>query len=193
MEAKQSLGPQTVLYPTPVLIVGTYDAEGKPNIMNAAWGGVCCSQPPCLAVALRAATYSHGNIVRNRAFTISIPSVHYAAQADYAGMCSGRDTDKFADAGLTPVRSELVHAPYVGEFPLVFECRLAHTFELGLHTQFVGEIVDAKADASVLDEQGRIDVGLLKPFMFAPATQTYHAIGGVVGKAFSMGKEARKG
>ncbi|GKT18736.1 flavin reductase family protein, partial [Aduncisulcus paluster] len=74
------------------------------------------------------------------AYTVSIPSVQHAAEADYFGMASGRDKDKFAVSGLTPVRSDVVDAPYVDEFPFIFECKVVETVELGLHTQFVGEI-----------------------------------------------------
>src|SRR5512144_1710564 len=118
---KRSLGADTLIYPTPTWVVGTYDKAGKPTLMTIAWGGICCSQPPCVAVSLRKATYTYGNIVERRAFTISIPSDQYARQADYFGLVSGRSTDKFAATGLTPVRSELVDAPYVKEFHLVVE------------------------------------------------------------------------
>ena len=114
---KKSLGARTILYPTPVLIVGTYDAAGKPNAMTAAWGGICCSSPPCVAVSLRKATYTYGNIALQGGFTISIPSEKYVREADYFGLMSGKKTDKFAESGLTPVRSDLVNAPYVAEFP----------------------------------------------------------------------------
>ncbi len=151
---KKSLGAKTILYPTPVIIVGTYDDEGKPNAMTVAWGGICCSVPPCVAVSLRKATYSHGNIVKRQAFTVSVPSERHVKEADYFGIASGRNEDKFAVTRLTPVRSDLVDAPYVEEFPLVLECRLAHTFELGLHTQFVGEILDVKADEECWAQAG---------------------------------------
>lgn len=107
---KQSLGARTLLFPTPVLLVGTYDEAGVPNLMNAAWGGICCSQPPCISVSLRKATYSYGAIMERKAFTIGIPSEDYLKQADYVGISSGRSVRKFEVAGLTPVRSELVDA-----------------------------------------------------------------------------------
>jgi flavin reductase (DIM6/NTAB) family NADH-FMN oxidoreductase RutF len=187
---KRSLGAKTLVYPTPVFVVGTYDKNGKPNAMTASWGGICCSQPPCVAVSLRQATYTHGNIVARKAFTISIPSEDYAKEADYFGLASGRNADKFAVSGLTPVRSEWVDAPYVKEFPLILECRLAHTFELGLHTQFVGEVVDVKAEAGVLTGGGSLDIRKLKPLSFTPDTQEYYAIGSFIGRAFSIGKKA---
>jgi flavin reductase (DIM6/NTAB) family NADH-FMN oxidoreductase RutF len=185
---KESIGPKTILYPTPVFLVGTYDAEGKPNIMTVAWGGICCSKPPCVAVSIRAATYTHGNIVKNNAFTVNIPTVGMVKEADYAGIYSGRDEDKFAAAGLTPLRSEIVNAPLVDECPLVIECRLFRTVELGLHTQFVGEILDVKAEPEMLAEGG-LRKTQFEPLSFAPSDSNYYGVGESVGKAFSIGKK----
>jgi flavin reductase (DIM6/NTAB) family NADH-FMN oxidoreductase RutF len=185
---KTSLGAKTLVYPTPVFVVGTYDPAGKPNVMTASWGGICCSQPPCVAVSLRKATYTHGNILARKAFTISIPSEAYVKEADYFGLVSGRETDKFAATKLTPVKSELVDAPYVKEFPLVVECKLARVVELGLHTQFVGEVVDVKAEASVLASGGLVDIKKVSPLAFTPDTQAYYGIGSLIGQAFSAGR-----
>ena len=184
---KKSLGAKTLVYPTPVFVVGTYDAQGKANVMTASWGGICCSQPPCVAVSLRKATYTYGNLVGRRAFTISIPSEAQVRAADYFGMVSGRSVDKFAAARLTPVRSDLVDAPYVQEFPMILECRLAHTIELGLHTQFVGEIMDVKVEETALSDDGRADIKKVKPLVFTPDTQTYYGVGDFVAAAFSAG------
>jgi flavin reductase (DIM6/NTAB) family NADH-FMN oxidoreductase RutF len=171
---KKSLGAKPLVYPAPVFVVGTYDAQGKPNVMTASWGGICCSRPPCVAVSLRKATYTYGNIVQRKAFTISIPSEAHVQAADHFGLVSGRDEDKFAAAKLTPVRSDLVDAPYVQEFPMVVECRLAHTIELGLHTQFVGEVLDVKVDETALDSDGTTDIKKVRPLVFAPDTQAYY-------------------
>jgi flavin reductase (DIM6/NTAB) family NADH-FMN oxidoreductase RutF len=187
---KKSLGATPVLYPTPVLVVGSYDAEGRPNAMTAAWGGIACSTPPCISVSLRAATASHGNIVARRAFTISVPNRERAAQADYLGSVSGRDVDKFAVTGLTPSAAEYVDAPYVSEFPLIVECAVTEMHELGLHTQFIGEIKDIKVDDDCLDAEGNVDVRKLDPFVFAPGgtTSQFFALGAPIGQAFSIGK-----
>jgi flavin reductase (DIM6/NTAB) family NADH-FMN oxidoreductase RutF len=184
----KSLGAKTLIYPVPVLVVGTYDKDGKPNVMTASWGGICCSQPPCVAVSLRKLTYSHACILAREAFTISIPSEKHVKEADYFGLVSGRNTDKFAATKLTPVKSKLVDAPYVKEFPLVLECKLVHVAELGLHTQFVGEVIDAKADESIIGDDGAIDIKRLKPMLFTPDTQDYYGVGKYVGKVFSAGK-----
>jgi flavin reductase (DIM6/NTAB) family NADH-FMN oxidoreductase RutF len=185
---KKSLGAKTLLYPTPVLVVGTYDAHGQPNVMTAAWGGIACSKPPCLAVSLRAATASHGHILARRAFTISLPSRRQAAQADYFGLVSGRDTDKFAATGLTAVAAEFVDAPCMAEFPFVVECELVQVHELGLHTQFIGEVKDVKIDEDCLDAGGHIDVRKLDPIALALEAGGYYALGELIGSAFSIGK-----
>lgn len=101
---KKSLGAKTIVYPTPVFIVGTYDKSGKPNAMNVAWGGLCCSSPPCVAISVRKATYTYGNIVERKAFTINIPSEAYVKEADYFGVASGAKADKFSVTKLTPVK-----------------------------------------------------------------------------------------
>ena len=185
---KTSLGAKTLVYPTPVFIVGTYDRRGKPNVMTVAWGGICCSKPPCLSVSVRKATYTYGNLMERRAFTVSVPSCDHVVAADYFGMASGRDGDKFAAAGLTPVRSDLVDAPYVGEFPLVLECKVVHLAELGSHTQFVGEILDVKVEESCLDADGKPSAELVRPFSWGPAENAYYAFGEKLGRGFAMGK-----
>jgi flavin reductase (DIM6/NTAB) family NADH-FMN oxidoreductase RutF len=189
---KKSLGAKTIAYPTPVFIVGTFDGEGKANVMAAAWGGICCSNPPCIAVALRKATHTYGSIMERKAFTISIPTEQYAKEADYFGIASGKREDKFAVAGLTAERSELVDAPFIKEFPFVLECRLLHSYEIGLHTQFIGEILDIKADESVLDESGIPHIEKIKPIIFSPDQKTYYGVGAYLGDAFSIGKSLNK-
>ena len=185
---KKSLGAKTLAQPAPAWVVGSYDAHGKPNIMTIAWGGICCSQPPCVTISLRKETYTYGCIKERKAYTVNIPSASLVKEVDYVGTVSGRTIDKFALTSLTPVRSELVDAPYIQEFPVVIECRVLHTLEIGLHTQFVGEIVDIKADESVLGEQGMTDISKVKPLIFDTGQGAYYGIGGRIGKAFSIGK-----
>ncbi|MFC1953831.1 flavin reductase family protein [Chloroflexota bacterium] len=174
---KKSIGPKTIVYPTPTFVVGTYDSSGKPNVMTAAWGGICCSSPPCVAVSLRKATYTHGSIVAKKAFTINIPSEVYVKEVNYFGTASGRTEDKFLASGLTPVKSDVVDAPYVQEFPLVLECRLLHTIEIGLHTQFIGEIIDTKTDEDLIGDNEIPSIEKVKPIIFTPGVGTYHGVG----------------
>jgi flavin reductase (DIM6/NTAB) family NADH-FMN oxidoreductase RutF len=189
---KQSLGAKVLVGPTTVWVIGTYDKVGKPNLMTAAWGGVCCSDPPCIGVSLREATYSYAGIVERKAFTVNIPSSRHVKETDYAGIASGRDTDKWQTTGLTPERSELVDAPYVAEFPLVLECRLIHKLELGLHTRFIGEIVDVKAEESVLGKDRSIDIERMDAFFYISGNRTYYRLGPYLGKAHSIGAGLQK-
>ena len=186
---KQSLGANTLAQPAPVWLIGSYDAAGRPNLATIAWGGICCSKPPCAAIALRPATYTHGNILQRKAFTINVATEAFARQADYCGIASGRDTDKFAATGFTAIKSELVNAPYVEELPLIVECRLVQTVEVGGHTQFIGEIVDVKADSAILSDQGIPDIEKVRPMIFTPVIRTYHGVGPYLGQAFQIGKE----
>jgi len=187
---KRSLGAKTLAQPTPVWVIGSYDGQGRPNLMTIAWGGICCSQPPCVAISLRKATYTYECISGRRAYTVNIPSAALVKEADYVGTVSGRNVDKFATAKLTPVKSGLVDAPYIEEFPLVIECRVIHTVEIGLHTQFVGEIMDIKADEAVLDGQGMPDILKVRPLIFDPGQGAYYGVTERIGKAFSIGKRS---
>jgi len=189
---KKSLGAQTLAVPTPVWLVGSYDKEGKPNLVTVAWGGICCSGPPAVTISLRKSRHSHAAILQRGAFTVNVPSEAFLRAADFAGLASGRDTDKFGVAGLTAVRSLLVDAPFVAEFPLVLECRLMHTVELGVHTQFIGEIVDVKAEEAVLNAQGQLEAALVLPIVYSPATRTYYGLGAEIGKGFETGRELLK-
>lgn len=190
-DMKKSLGARNIL-PVPVWVIGSYDKEGKPNVMTSAWVGICCSKPPCVTISLRRATYTFGNIMERKAFTVNIPSELFAKEVAYFGSVSGRDVNKLSTAGLTPIKSDLVDAPYIGEFPLVVECKLLQTFELGSHTMFIGEIMDVKANKSILGEDGLPDVKKLKPFVFAPGSSDFYETGKYLGKVSILAKRVEK-
>jgi flavin reductase (DIM6/NTAB) family NADH-FMN oxidoreductase RutF len=113
-------------------------------------------------------------------------------QVDYIGLVSGNTIDKFQALNLTAVKSTVVDAPYVEEFPVVLECKVIHTIEIGLHIMFVGQIMDLKADSSVLSDRGFPDIKKVKPIVFDVGTRGYHAVGARLGKAFSIGKDCKK-
>lgn len=186
---KKSLGAKTLVFPSPVWCIGTYDKNGKANVMTAAWGGVCCSDPPCVTISLRKATYTYGNIMERKAYTVSVPSNKYVKEADYFGIESGRITDKFKESRLTPMKSDLVDAPYVSEFPMILECKLFHHYEIGLHTQFIGEILDVKVDEDKLIDGNKTDMELIRPIVFSALVRKYYNIGEFIGKAFDIGKK----
>ncbi|WEU40892.1 MAG: flavin reductase family protein [Candidatus Odinarchaeum yellowstonii] len=185
---KKSFGAKPFLIPTPVWIIGSYDSENKPNIMAVAWGGICSSKPPCVNISIRKATYTYHNIMNKKAFTVNVPSQDFLWQADFTGIFSGKEVDKFSSTNLTPVKSVLVDAPYIKEFPLVAECKLIQTHEVGIHTMFIGEIVDVKADEHVLNDKGVIDWVKVKPFLYSPIDSKYYGSSGVIGDAYCVGE-----
>ncbi|MEF2229928.1 MAG: flavin reductase family protein [Pseudodesulfovibrio sp.] len=188
---KTSLGAKTLAQPTPVWAIASYDENGKPNAMIAAWGGICGSQPPCVTVSVRSSRHTYAGILKHKAFTVSVCPEWLAAEADYLGMVSGRKEDKFSVTGLTPVRSDVVEAPYIGEFPLIIECALIHTYDLNAHVMLVGEIKDVKCDEDKLVE-GNPDPEKVRPMIFTPGTRDYHGLGKLLGKGFDMGKKFMK-
>jgi len=186
---KKSFGAKTLVFPSPVWCIGTYDKNGKPNIMTVAWGGICCSEPPCVTISLRKATYTFGNIMENMVYTVSVPSEKYVKEADYFGIESGRNADKFKEANLTPVKSDFINAPYVAEFPMVLECKVIHVYEIGLHTQFIGEILDVKIDEDAIIDGNKADVERIRPIVFTSLIRKYYTLGKFIGKAFDIGKK----
>jgi flavin reductase (DIM6/NTAB) family NADH-FMN oxidoreductase RutF len=190
---KLNLAPQTILLPSPVLIIGTYGPDGRPNIMNAAWGGIASSKPPCISVSLREATLTYHNIEHSGAFTVNFPSEKYFKEADFVGMVSGKEHDKFKETGLTPEKSKLVNAPIVKEFPYALECKLIRQVDLGLHTMFIGEILGMVADSEALNPNQFPDIEKVRPILWGSyGSMAYYGIGNKLADAFSVGKELKR-
>lgn len=187
---KQSLPAMPLLLPSPVLIIGSYDPSGKADIMNAAWGGIVSTIPPCISVSLRPATLSYHNIMSARAFTVNIPSDKYVAEADFAGIVSGRDNNKFTEAHLTHERSKIINAPIVVEFPYSLECNLLNKIDMGSHTMFIGEIVGIVADEEILGQNNLPVIDKVRPILWGSfGDMCYYKTGEKIGMAFSSGKK----
>ena len=187
---KVSIGSKTMPLPTPAWLVGSYDAEGKANLMTAAWGGICCSKPVCVTVSLQKPRHSYAALMERKAYTINVASAKDVAKVDYCGIVSGKNVDKFAACGFTAVRSELVDAPYVAECPLVLECKVIRVEDLGMHTMFVGEVMDVKVDEAAMKD-GKPDPLLIDPIVYAPEDRHYYGLGANLGLGFSIGKELK--
>jgi len=190
----KSFGPKTWL-PLPTVLVGAYLEDGRPNLTAAAWVGTCCSGPNMLCVSLRPTRAAFAGIKAHGAFTVCIAPAARAAGLDFCGIVSGASVDKFSVLGWRPVRSSKVDAPYAAECSVVFECKLHATHDLGIHTHFIGEIVDVCVRSDCLDEHGMPDIAKTSPVFFDPASSRYFGIGPVLGQAFSLGRavqEARK-
>ncbi|MDR1378836.1 MAG: flavin reductase family protein [Synergistaceae bacterium] len=185
---KKNIGPKLGIYPTPVVVVGTYDTNNKPNLVTLAWAGVCCSEPPSVQISIRKSRHTHPAIVERKAFSVNIPSAKYLLETDYVGIVSGKDADKFNVTKLTPVRGESVEAPLVLEFPISMECKLTHTLELGSHDLFVGEIVACWVAEEVLLGGGRLDSKKIDPLVFTLSGE-YFGIGELLSSSHGVGKK----
>jgi flavin reductase (DIM6/NTAB) family NADH-FMN oxidoreductase RutF len=174
----------------PAFLVATYDLNGQPNIMTAAWGGILCSEPPYIGVSIRPTRWTHEAIEKNKAFTVNFPKSTLAAETDFLGIISGKDHDKLERTALTAVKSAIVNAPYIDECPVLVECEMVKSIELGTHTLFVGHILDVKANEHALTD-GKLDICKVDPLIYSP-TQEYYQIGAFVAKAFSIGKSLKK-
>ena len=181
---RKNFGPKCWLYPMPVLIVGSYDENGLPNAMNAAWGGIYDTN--LVMVCLSDDHKTTENIKKNGAFTLSFATADRVAACDYVGIVSANDTpDKFTRAGFHATKSEYVNAPLIDELPMAVECKLLKFNEDGI---CIGEIVNVSADESVLDEEGRVDAKKLDPIIYDSCSHAYWSFGEKVGLAFSDGK-----
>ena len=176
---------KTWLYPMPVLIVGTYDENGIPNAMNAAWGGIYDTN--LVMVCLADDHKTTENIKKTEAFTLSFATSNTVAQCDYVGIVSANDVpNKFEKAGFHAIKSEFVNAPIIEELKMSVECKLLKFNEDGI---CIGEIVNVSADISVLDSNGKIDAKKLDPIIYDSAQHIYWNFGKKVGTAFSDGKK----
>ncbi|OPY37783.1 MAG: Flavin reductase like domain protein [Methanoregula sp. PtaU1.Bin051] len=186
---KRSIGAKPVAYPLPVFVIGTYNPDGVPDAMVAAWCGICASEPPCIAVTINPNHQTFRNIRNTNAFTVSIPSSAYLAETDYCGMVSGKDHAKFPVTGLSAVRAEHVNAPYIGEFPVVLECRVFAWHEIGSARQVIGEILDTKIDEAVFGTDGKPDLQKIGTFAFDVMRMEYYSLGNTIGRAWDSGKK----
>lgn len=185
-----ALPPATIVHPHPVLLIGTYGVDGTPNLAAVSWGGICCSNPPCISVSMREATLTYHNILHRQAFTVGIPSRRHVIAADYVGLVSGRDQDKFKATGLTEQRSEKVDAPVAAELPFSLECKLVQNHLLGSHMIFIGEIVGILADPEVLGPKGVPDIEKTQAILYGGAgSRYYYAVGEKLDPAFSVGRK----
>lgn len=182
--SRVDFGVKPLMLPMPVLIIGTYDENGVPNAMNAAWGMVSDFKEVSISLAEHKTT---ANFAVTGAFTVSMATEDTVAACDYVGIVSANDVpDKFAKAGFHATKSTYVNAPLIDELPMALECRVK-SFEDGI---LVGEIVNVTADESVVTD-GKIDLKKLKPIAFDPANNAYVSMGDVVGKAFSDGMQLK--
>ena len=181
---RKNFGVQPAVYPMPVFIIATYGEDGTPDAMNAAWGGI--SEANEISICISADHKTTENILKRKAFTVSMADADHVAACDYVGIVSGNDVpDKFAKAGFHVLKSEFVDAPLIEELPMSVECNLiSYDAE---SCRLVGEIVNVSADERILNEEGKVDPVKLRPITFDPMNNAYLVLGEKVGNAFADG------
>lgn len=185
---RKNFGAKPWLYPQPVFIIASYDENGTPDAMNAAWGGL--SESNEISMCLSAGHKTVKNILKRGAFTVSMATAARVVECDYVGIVSGNQVpDKLERAGFHTSKAEFVDAPVIEELPMAFECKLISYDEQTC--RMVGEIVNVNADESILDENGKIDVTKLDPITFEPVQHTYLRLGEKVGNAFKDGAKLK--
>lgn len=187
---KVTLGPQTLLYPMPAVLVGA-NVDDKPNFMAAAWCGIVNSEPPMISIAIRRHRHTFRGIQQNQTFSINIPSTDMVKETDYCGTSSGAKVDKVALCRFNVFYGKLGSAPLIEQSPVNLECRVTHILDLGSHSLFIGRIEETHVSESCLTD-GKPDVVKIKPIVYTMgATRQYQALGEVVAKAFGAGLELR--
>lgn len=179
----------TYLFPTPAAMVSCAGAGTSPNIITLAWVGVVCSEPPIVSISVRPSRHSHRLIKESSEFVVNIPRENQLRELDFCGMASGRDVDKFAKLGLTPLAGSQVAAPLIKECPVNLECRVIDVKSLGTHDLFLGEIVAVHMDEEVMNDKGDIDISRLRPIAYCPQAAQYWSLKETIGKyGFTGGK-----
>lgn len=180
---RKNFGIKSWFYPLPVLIIGTYDENGIPDAMNAAWGGLYDADKVVLCLSTGHKTTK--NIMAKGAFTVSFAEAAHVISADYVGIVSANhEQNKMEKSGFHTTRSEFVDAPLIDELPVALECRLLKISEEG---NIIGQIMNVSIDESVLDSDGKLDMDKFRPISFELANNGYHTLGERVGNAFSDG------
>ena len=184
---RKNFGAKPWLYPQPVLIIGTYNEDGTPDAMNAAWGGLYDADK--VVLCLSAGHKTTANIKAKGAFTVSFADAAHVVPSDYVGMVSANaEPNKLEKAGFHVTKSEFVDAPLIDELPVALECKLLKVAEDG---NIIGQIVNVSAEESVLGADGSIDLTKFRPISFEPVHNAYHVLGEKVGDAFSDGGKLR--
>lgn len=181
---RKDFGAKPFLFPQPVMIISTYDENGKANAMNAAWGGIVGMNEIMVDLGSHKTT---DNLMKMKAFTVSVADVEHLVACDYVGIVSGhKEPDKMEKAGFTTVKSEFVNAPVINELPLVLECELTKVVD---GSKYFGRIVNVSADEKILGSDGQIDLGRFSPITYDTIHYGYYTLGERVGTAFQDGKQ----
>lgn len=189
--AKQHWRPGNMLYPVPAVMVSCQCPGERPNIITIAWAGTVCSSPAMVSISVRKERHSHHILKESKEFVINLVTKDLVRAADYCGVRSGRDVDKFKEMHLTELPSQTVRAPGIAESPVNIECKVTEVKELGSHDLFLAEVTNVTIEDSYMDEKGKFDLN--KAGLTAYSHGEYYELGKKVGTfGYSVRKPAKK-
>ncbi len=178
-----------MLYPLPAVMVSCQREGEKPNIITVAWAGNVCTNPPMLSISVRKERYSYDIIKETGEFVVNLTNKKLVKAADWCGVRSGRDYDKFKEMNLTPQESQKISAPGIAESPVNIECKVHSVVELGSHDLFIAEVVCVTVDDRYMDEKGKFELN--KSGLVAYSHGEYFSLGEKLGKfGYSVAKPA---
>lgn len=183
---RKDFGAKPYLYPQPVMIIAAYDEDGKANAMNAAWGGIVGANEIIIDLSNHKTTE---NIIKTKAFTVSMADEQHVIACDYVGLVSGNQVpDKMDRAGFTTMKSNFVNAPIILELPFTLECVLTKIID---GSKYLGEIKNVSIDDSILGDDGEVDLTIFHPITYDPVHHGYYKLGDKAGNAFKDGNQIR--
>jgi flavin reductase (DIM6/NTAB) family NADH-FMN oxidoreductase RutF len=189
--AKEVWRPGNMLYPIPAVMVSCQREGEKPNIITVAWAGNVCTNPAMLSISVRKERYSYNIIKESGEFVVNLTNKQLTRAADWCGVRSGRDYDKFKEMNLTPQKSQEVSCPGIEESPVNIECKLHSIIELGSHDLFIGEVKCVTVDGKYMDEKGKFELN--KAGLVAYSHGEYFTLGEKLGKfGYSVVKKETK-
>ncbi|WP_130863833.1 flavin reductase family protein [Bacilliculturomica massiliensis] len=156
--SKTTFKPGTMLNPVPAVMVSCGSKPGEENIITIAWTGIVNSEPPITYVSVQRSRFSHDVIEREGEFVINLTTEALTRAADFCGVRSGRNVDKFAELSLTKEKADLVKCPMIAESPVNLECRVLEMKAFPTHDMFLAEIISVHVDTSLMDENGRLEL-----------------------------------
>ncbi|MCR4793158.1 MAG: flavin reductase family protein [Lachnospiraceae bacterium] len=178
--AKVDFKPGNMLYPLPVVMVSVRDNSGKTNIITIAWAGTINSDPAMVSISVRKSRFSYEMLMESGEFCVNLTNRDLVRATDLCGVKSGRDVDKWKEAGLTPGECSVIKAPLIMESPVNIECRVTKTEDLGSHTIFYGEVVAVHADESLMDDKNVFHFEKSDPITYSHGR--YYTLGEELGK-----------
>lgn len=188
---KTATGPETSIYPLPIILLGAI-VDDKPNFLTVGACGIACAEPPMISVSIQHSRYTNKGIRQNMTFSVNLPSRDMVRETDYCGIVSGSEVNKVEVCKFRIFYGKLKNAPLIEQCPINLECKVAHILDLGSHSLFIGTVEETYTSDYCLTD-GKPDISKIQPLAWIrPPLRQYYALGEVVARAYSVGQELKR-